>query len=282
MLNSGYRMKRLLRLSSYLLVALCAVVALPSQDADFPEASAWINDLAGLISDSEEATLNTMLQQLEIESGTQIFVAVMARIPSGYTLEHYVNELFAHWQPGAQDADNGVLLALFSEDRKLRIEVGYGLEGRLSDATCQLIIDNDMIPQLREGNYFAAVYAGVQRVIAAVAPDYELPDSLRVSLENAAPLSDSGDEGLPLLIPLLFLLIALSFPLFFGAIILFAVLMGRKGLSAGGAGWQRNWSGSGSSRYSGSSFGSSSGFSSSSFSGGGGGSSGGGGASGSW
>lgn len=265
-------------------------LAFPVQAVDYPEAKSWVNDYADVLKSEEEQTLNGLLKDFETKTSNQIFVLTQARLPSGTSLEEYVNELFERWQPGQEGQDNGALLAIFTEDRQLRIEVGYGLEGNLTDAQSKLIIENDITPAFKQNDYYSGIQQGLQKMIGAIAPNYTLPSTL--PQPKTYPKSDSSGPFSPVLI----------FFLIWGGLIVLRILRtiarARYGWSMSGRGSSRrsSWhrpqgiSGilwwllltSGGSSRRGSSGGGGGGMSFGGFSGGGGGSSGGGGASGSW
>ena len=126
---------------------------------EYPKATAWVNDYAGVLSSSQEQELNSILADFEKKSSGQIFVAILSQLPPDSYLEDYVNELFTRWNPGEKGQDNGALLAVFVKDRQLRIEVGYGLEGILTDAASKLIIENDITPSFKQGDYAASKFS---------------------------------------------------------------------------------------------------------------------------
>jgi len=140
---------------------------------DYPTPQAWVNDYAGVLSPVEAQEINAMLRDFEATDSTQIFVAIMDRVPGGLSLEEYVNELFARWKIGQQNKDNGVLLAIFIGDRKMRIEVGYGLEDRLTDAQSKLIIANEIAPNFKQGRYYDGIRKGVDNLILATRGAYQ-------------------------------------------------------------------------------------------------------------
>ncbi|GAK56264.1 hypothetical protein U27_03226 [Candidatus Vecturithrix granuli] len=148
------------------------------QAIDYPKATSWINDYANVLRSEEEQALNGLLKDFETKTTNQIFVLIQDRIPSGISLEEYVNELFERWQPGKKGQDNGALLAIFIQDRKLRIEAGYGLEGDLTDAASKLIIENDISPAFKQGDYYSGIQQGLQSMIRKIDPNYTLPSSL--------------------------------------------------------------------------------------------------------
>ena len=151
--------------------------ALPSSQrssgsATFPKATSWINDYAGMLTSAEKQELDRLLGEFEENTSNQVFVAIMPNLPSNFTLEEYVNELFERWQPGQQGVDNGVLLAVFLNDRKLRIEVGYGLEASLTDAACKLIITYSIAPAFQQQQYFQGIKNGLTSILGTIEGTY--------------------------------------------------------------------------------------------------------------
>lgn len=95
----------------------------------------------------------------------------------GESLEDYSIRLAEAWKPGQKGKDNGVILLIFKEERAVRIEVGYGLEGVLTDAAAKLIIENEIIPSFRQGNFDEGVERGARAILAATQGEYEAPPS---------------------------------------------------------------------------------------------------------
>jgi uncharacterized protein len=251
-----------------------------------PALTGRVVDGAEVIDAATEARLTETLQAFEQRSSDQL---VVATIPSldGEAIEAFANRLFRAWGLGQAGENNGVLLLIAPNDRRMRIEGGYGLEGTLTDLHSKLIIENVLVPAFRAGDFGPGIEAAVSDIIGVLSGDAaELEARYQ---RNAPTMTINGrdnDSGMPIFI-VLFLIVWAT--IFFGSI--FAVLIvprfGRKigphryvwrgmtfdltpkqssGRSSSGGGWS---SGGSSSRSSG-------GFS------GGGGSSGGGGASGSW
>jgi len=269
-----------------MIVVVLVFTAMNVWAIDYPKATNWVNDYAGVLSGEEEQTLNVILKDFDSQTSTQIFVAILDRVPSDSTLEEYVNELFTRWNPGTKGQDTGALLAIFVKDRQLRIEVGYGLEDRLTDAASKLIITNDIAPSFRQEAYYTGIRNGLQKMTQIIAPDYQFPTVSRPPATRPQPQSNL--DFLFFLVIVVIVLVA----------IVGSVLRGpRAGWQSSRSGWQRRrtrsvavdvgfvllhilieilFSGGGSRR----SGGSSGGFGG--FSGGRGGSSGGGGASGGW
>lgn len=137
-----------------------------------PPPAQHVSDQAGVLSPGARTELIRQLESFERETSTQVVVWTAAQLPAGASLEDYVNRVFQAWKIGRQKQDNGVLLAIFTQDRKLRIEVGYGLEGPLPDALCGRIIANEITPRFKAGDYEAGIRAGVNAILAATKGEY--------------------------------------------------------------------------------------------------------------
>ncbi|MDP3401397.1 MAG: TPM domain-containing protein [Brevundimonas sp.] len=142
-------------------MAVWLVLALPglAQPA-FPELTGRVVDQADLLSAAKEAELETRLAALERDTSDQL-VVVTVRTLDGYDIADYGTQLGRHWQIGQKDGDNGVLLIVALEERKIRIEVGYGLEGILTDALSALIIHEQITPAFKVGGFERGIEQGV-------------------------------------------------------------------------------------------------------------------------
>lgn len=251
---------------------LALLVAAAAAAQDYPALSGRVIDRASILSAETETQLTERLAAHEAQSSDQIVVATISDT-GGESIEAYANGLFRHWGLGQAEENNGVLLLIALNDRKMRIEVGYGLEGTLTDVLAKLIIDNSIVPQFRTGSYEEGIRRGVDDIIAVLEGDEA---ELRARAERNADRSGSGPD----IFGWIFISVFISI---FGGMFGFALLapiFGKK-LSPGKYEWlgmQVTYGGSSGGRSSGWSSGSSS---SGGFSGGGG-SSGGGGASGGW
>lgn len=258
------------------LAALFAFAPMALADPTFPALSGRVVDEARILMPATEEAITAKLAALDGETGDQ-FVVVTLDSLQDYEIEDYGYRLGRHWGIGQSENDSGVLLIVAPNERKVRIEVGYGLEPTLTDALSNQIIQNDILPPFREGGYARGIEAGVDAVIAQLKLD---PEEARARAAAAVP-SEAEAPILPGII------IALIFVFFFLA------LLGGLGSRGGRRGRKRrgidpvliwgaseamsNWARSSSRGSSGSSWGGSSG----GFRGGGG-SFGGGGASGGW
>ena len=129
--------------------------------------SGLVNDFVEVLSTEQKTALEEKLVSFEKETGHEISVAVIKNL-GGDTIENYAEELFKEWGIGKKNADNGVLLLAAMEDREMRIEVGYGLEGALTDAETKWILDDTIAPFFKEGKYFEGIGAGVDKIAEAV------------------------------------------------------------------------------------------------------------------
>ncbi|MCF8215492.1 MAG: TPM domain-containing protein [Chlorobium sp.] len=219
---------------------------------DVPQLSGRINDLAGMISPEVEAALDTRLALIEKQESTQI---VILTVPSleGDPVEDFSIKVAEAWKIGQKGVDNGLLFLVSRDDRKVRIEVGYGLEGRMTDLLAGRIVDTDVVPLFRAGQFDAGFQKGVESIILAVQGEYK-----------AAPAKEKrGTPSLGLLV----------------LIILFIYFISQ--ISRGGGPFIHG-GGPGGGYYGGGSFGSGGGFGGGGGFSGGGGGFGGGGASGNW
>lgn len=222
-----------------------------------PIPSQYVYDEANIIAPDKEAFLNHQLSQLEKQSTTQVVVAVVNSL-QGTSIEDYSIRLAEKWKPGQKDKDNGVILLVAPNERKVRIEVGYGLEATLTDALSSEIIQGEIIPEFKSGNMEAGIVQGVKAIIQVVHGEYKA---------SASHYSRKKEKWSPLN----FLFFCGPFTPFL-ILLIIAQILGRRGYTYTGHHGSGGWS-SGSS---GSSWGGGGGFSS------GGGSFGGGGSSGSW
>jgi uncharacterized protein len=235
--------------------AMCAAVA--AFALTLPALTGRIVDQANIIPAETRSALEPKLADLEAKSGIQLVVATVKSL-EGQEIEPYANELFRSWKLGEKTKNNGVLLLVAPNEHRVRIEVGYGLEGTLTDALSKVIITNALTPRFKTGDFAGGIARGVDDIITVLTTDaseWEQRPSLRLDSQQT---NDAGGwllfAGLMALV--LLLTVSRSFRWFFFNVVV-SILLSSGGSGSGGS------SGGG-------------GFS------GGGGSSGGGGASGSW
>ncbi len=149
-------MKRLL-----ILLAFIATTTYTAFSLDVPPLTMPVTDQAGIISAQEEQALNQYLQQLDSQYGIQMAVLTIPSL-EGENLELYSIQVADEWALGSAEEDNGALLLVAYDEREIRIEVGYGLEGTLTDALSGQIIRQVIAPYFQQGNFGTGIIAGIQ------------------------------------------------------------------------------------------------------------------------
>ena len=215
-----------------------------------PSPPRLVNDFAELISMDNKEKLEEKLVAFNDSTSTQICVVTVNNI-GDYSIEDYAVRLGRSWGIGQKDKNNGILILISKDDRKVDIEIGYGLEAYVTDYDSKDIIDNIIVPAFKQSNYYEGIDEATNRLIA--------------QLQGTFVAGSSSADDIPLWVWILIICIVLF--------IFFIIFSGKSTLSIGGGGWTWSGGGGGSSWSSGGS---------SSFGGFGGGSFGGGGSSGSW
>lgn len=141
-------------------------------ELDFPVLTGRVVDNAHLLPLEQEARLARRLKEHEAATSNQVVVVTLPTL-QGVTIEEYGLQLGRHWGIGRKARDNGVLLIVAPNERKVRIEVGYGLEGDLPDATAKVIIEQYILPVFRKGDYASGIVLGVDKILAAIEGSYE-------------------------------------------------------------------------------------------------------------
>jgi uncharacterized protein len=269
-----------------MLVMLLAMLMLaPAHAQKFPALTGRVVDAANLLSPEQEAQLTQLSADIEKASSRQFVVATIPDL-QGYPIEDYGYQLGRAWKIGQSEANNGILLIVAPAEKKVRIEVGYGLEPIMTDALSAQIIRDSIIPRFRTGDMAGGIMAGAAQIGEQMKLPLEAAEArAKAQLDKAAPNGGKGgeNEAAGLIVGVIFVFILIVF--FFvsvvarrgrgrsyrggsgvGQVILWSVLNAAANSSRGGGG--SDWGGGGG--------GGGGGFS------GGGGSFGGGGASGSW
>jgi len=146
------------------LFLLAFLLPLATFAAGLPTLTGRVVDDAGMIDAGTEATLTRKLADFEAKGSDQIVVATVPSL-GGEDIESYTNRLFRAWGLGQAGENNGVLLLISRDDRKMRIEVGYGLEGTLTDLHSKLIIENDLVPAFRAGDFSGGISKAVDDIV---------------------------------------------------------------------------------------------------------------------
>jgi uncharacterized protein len=160
-------------------------------------------DNANILSSSEQETLERKLVALDDSTSNQIAILTVKSL-NGESIEDVANATFREWGIGNKKTKNGVLVLVAIEDRKIRIEVGYGLEGAIPDITANDIIDNDIKPNFKQGNYFDGLNAAVDNLSKAAAGEYH------VAREKKAIKGNGGSGTILGIIIIVIIIIVLS------------------------------------------------------------------------
>ena len=226
----------------------------------------YVTDRADVLGPGGAEALNAKLEQFERDTSNQLLVWIDRKLPEGFTLEDFTVRAGQKWGAGQKAEDNGAILFVFVDDRKMRIEVGYGLEGTLPDAVAKRILDEEIAPRFRAGDFPGGLNAGVDAIMAATRGEYQGTGATVNERRRGRPA-----EASTCFMALLFFGIFVLLPIYMRKSRAFRTHGGRGWWSSGGwggGGWSGGgggWSGGGGGGFSG-----------------GGGSFGGGGASGSW
>ncbi len=141
-----------------------------------PAPTRWVTDSAGFLSGEARQQLDSQLEAYQRQSGHQILVWI-APTTGGVPLEDFTVQAFAGWKVGQKGLDDGLVLFVFADDRKLRIEVGYGLEGQVPDAIASRIIQERILPRMQAGDRDDAIRSGVGALVAAIEGPGATPQS---------------------------------------------------------------------------------------------------------
>ncbi|AIO67876.1 TPM domain-containing protein [Burkholderia oklahomensis] len=160
-----------------------------------PPLAARVTDATGTLTDAQRATLEQSLKDFETRKGSQVAVLIVPTTQPE-TIEQYSIRVVEQWKLGRANVDDGALLIVAKNDRTLRIEVGYGLEGVLTDATSHRIIDEVIVPSFRRGDFYGGISAGVGSMMRVIEGE-PLPP----------PRARRGEDGGPgRLLPVLFVM----------------------------------------------------------------------------
>jgi len=152
-------------------ILLVCLVPLAAEATEVPFLAGRVNDTAEMLSAETESQLESLLAQHEDSTSNQVVVLTIASLENE-AIEEYSIRVVDTWKLGQKGKDNGVLLLIARDDRQVRIEVGRGLEGALTDLTCSHIIRNEIVPNFKSGEYERGVRAGVDAILAAIAGEY--------------------------------------------------------------------------------------------------------------
>ncbi len=148
----------------------------------------YVNDFAEVLDTSAKTSLETSLSEFEKSTSNEISVVTVKNLSGDY-IENYAEKLFKEWGIGTKDKDNGVLLLVVIEEREVRIEVGYGLEGALTDSESGRIVDGLIVPSFKSGDYAGGINAGVNAIMGEIKGEYSVMNDANVAKAS------SGSSG---------------------------------------------------------------------------------------
>ena len=231
-----------MRTWTYLFVTFLLIATTDGLAQSLPKPAGRVNDFANIISPDVESELDAQLTTLENTTSHEVAVVTVQSL-DGMTVEDYAERLFRAWGIGQEKRDNGVLILVAPNERDVRIEVGYGLEGILPDGLAGRVIQDDILPRFKENDYPGGIRAGTLRVIDIVAKQQVLTP------EEIARLND-GTTDIPVwfVVPFLGLFVGIGFVMIGGGLrsktgfpLLFGSLFGGMPLLMGLALTPRVW-----------------------------------------
>ncbi|MBN1806421.1 MAG: TPM domain-containing protein [Sedimentisphaerales bacterium] len=203
-------MRRLFTVMILTLLLVITAASFGRASTDLPMPRHYVEDYANVINSSHEQALNGILQELEQQSGVQ-YIILTVETTGGMSVEQFSIETTEKWKLGQKGKDNGLLFTLASKDRKYRFEIGYGLEGFITDQFCGRVGRQVLVPYLKQGNYSEGIYQANLQVIQKIAA--ELGVSLN-GMPRIAPIAAQRRNvrrGIPCcsILPILFFLFIL-------------------------------------------------------------------------
>jgi len=149
------------------LLLLALGLGIAHAEVAVPPLKARVTDLTATLSREQQARLEQELQDFEAKKGSQLVVLIVPTTQPE-TIEQYGIRVVDSWKLGRKGVDDGALLLIAKDDRSLRIEVGYGLEGALNDATAKRIVNDIIVPRFKAGDFYGGIEAGIQSIIKVI------------------------------------------------------------------------------------------------------------------
>src|SRR4029077_17971393 len=169
-LNVGASLGLRRRLTPVVLVALCTLASIHAFASEVipPKPPGYFQDNAGVVSKEAALRFNEQLAQFERDTSNQVWVVVYPKMQSDSSIEDYTRRVAQSWGVGQKDRRNGAVLFVFVQDRKMYIQVGYGLEGVLPDITTFDITEYVIKPRFKAGDYEGGLAAGIESILKAI------------------------------------------------------------------------------------------------------------------
>lgn len=232
-----FERKRRAGIAAFVLLAGAGLLALGGADLKIPASpDRWVTDTAGFLTPAAVQELDQKLEAFEKETGHQILVYI-GKTTDGYPIEEFADKTFQSWKVGRKGLDDGLVLFIMAEDRKIRIEVGYGLEPVVPDITAGRIISDVIVPRVRAGDQDGAVRDGVAAVLQTISGPQAAPSEPE---RPASPITEIRGKHAAQTIfiiigAVLFLILFITNPSL-AMWLLFSILSGGRGGGGGGGG----------------------------------------------
>ena len=170
------------RITAFLIFILAASFSFA---ADIPAHKGWVNDYAGVISEKNIKTINEVAQDLKDKTGAEVAVLTVRSMAPYTSIEEFSMAVAEKWKVGEKGKDNGAIIVLAMDEREIRIEVGYGLEGLINDGTAGEIIDKQIIPYFNGGDFGAGLRRGVCKIANIIGTDMGVELDARTMVDNS-------------------------------------------------------------------------------------------------
>jgi len=203
-------MRQIFFMSVAVFVAVLAPTARSYGQANLPMPEHYVEDYANVINSTEEQSLNGVLQELEQKTGAQ-YIVLTVQTTGGLPIEDFAIRLAEKWRLGQKGKDNGMLFVLAKNDRKYRFEVGYGLEGFITDQYCGQVGREVLVPYLKKGNYSEGIYQANARIAQRIAAQSSVTLTGMPKLKAVPRRYERRRVGLPCcgILPVFFIMLLL-------------------------------------------------------------------------
>lgn len=197
----------------FTVLTLAIIVVMPAFAMfKLPQPVGYVNDFANVIADSEEAQLNSIILELKQKTKAEVVVVTMGSL-EGYPIEDVSLEIGRQWKVGQKGEDNGVIVLVAPNDKAMRIETGYGIEGAIPDSKAGRIRDEFMLPYFKTGEYGKGTILGTAAIVAAIANEYGVTVSGNYNYQSYT--KKSTQQGSPManfIFIAIFLFFAIKYP----------------------------------------------------------------------
>ena len=220
---------RLIFRNKILLILLVCIFTIGNAFATYkaPVPMGYVNDYANVLSAESVNKLNSIIKELQAKTGSEVVVVTLKSL-DGYPIEDVGLTIGRQWEIDQKGKNNGVVILTAINDKKLRIEVGYGIEGYLTDAHAGRIRDNYMVPYFQKGDYQTGIIYGTSAVVSAIAKAH----GVTISGNYAIPKANDEPDGFTILIFFLFIFLFIRYPSFMSGLLIGS--MNSRGYANGG------------------------------------------------